>query len=70
MTGVAHSYQFARRGLLTPWTSHRLARQLALAVGAIILLVAGYVLATQFGSSTSPPLHLEVPMSTTPGAGV
>jgi hypothetical protein len=68
MTGVAHTYQFAPRGLLTTWTSHRLARQLALIAGAIILMAAGYLLAVHFGSSASPPLHLEVPMSTAPGA--
>ncbi len=64
MTGVAHPYQLTRDGLLTTWTSHRL----ALVAAAIILMLAGYVIATQFGSA-SPPLHLEVPMSTTPGAG-
>jgi hypothetical protein len=69
MTGVAHTYQFARRGLLTTWTSHRLASQLALIAGAIILMAAGYLLATQCGSTASPPLHFEVPMSTAPGAG-
>jgi hypothetical protein len=69
MTGVAHTYQFTRRGLLTTWTSHRLASQLALLAGAIVLIVAGYVLATHLGSPASPPLHFEVPMSTTPGAG-
>jgi len=67
MTGVAHTYQFTRRGLLTTWTSHRLASQFALLGGAIILMVAGYVLATQLGTSASPPLHFELPMST--GAG-
>jgi hypothetical protein len=36
----------------------------ALLGGAIILMVDGYVLATQFGTSASPPLHFEVPMST------
>jgi hypothetical protein len=69
MTGVAHTYQFTRRGLLTTWTSHRLASQLALIAGAIIMMAAGYLLATQFGSTASPPLHFEVPMSTAPGAG-
>jgi hypothetical protein len=68
MTGVAHPYQFARRGLLPTWTSHRLARQLALIATAIILMAAGYVLATRFGTSASPPLHFD-PMSTAPGAG-
>jgi len=65
MTGVAHTYQFAGRGLLTTLASHRL----VLVAGAIILLVAGYVLATQLGTTASPPLHLD-PMSTAPGAGV
>jgi hypothetical protein len=69
MTSVAHTYQFARRGLLTTWTSHRLTRQLALIAGVIILMVAGYLLASQLGSPASPPLHLEVPMPTAPGAG-
>jgi hypothetical protein len=69
MTGVAHRYQFAGRGLLTTWASHRLASQLVLVAGAIILLVAGYVLATQLGTTASPTLHFD-PMSTAPGAGV
>jgi hypothetical protein len=69
MTGVAHPYQFARRGLLTTWASHRLASRLAVVAGVIILLVAGYVLATQLGPAASPPLHVD-PISTAPGAGV
>lgn len=69
MTGIAHTYQFTRRGFLTTWTSHRLANQLVLVAAAIILIVAGYLLASQFAAPSSPPLHLEVPMSTTPGAG-
>jgi hypothetical protein len=69
MTGVAHSYQFARRGLLTTWGSHRLASRLVLLAGVIILLVTGYVLATQLGPAASPPLHVD-PISTAPGAGV
>jgi hypothetical protein len=36
---------------------------------AIILLVAGFVLATQLGTTASPPLHFD-PISTAPGAGV
>jgi hypothetical protein len=65
MTGVAHTYQFARRGLLTTWASH----PLALVAGAIVLVVAGYLLATQLGTTASPPLHFD-PIPTAPGAGV
>jgi len=65
MTDVAHRYHLAGRGLLTMWASHRL----VLVIGAISLLVAGYVLATQLGTTASPPLHFD-PMSTAPGAGV
>ena len=69
MTSVAHNHHFAGRGLPTTWKSHRLARQLALVAVAIILLVAGYVLATQLGMTASPPLHFD-PISTAPRAGV
>jgi len=68
MTSVAHNHHFAGRGLLTTLASHRLASQLALMAAAIILLVAGYVLATQLGPTSSPPLQID-PMSTAPGAG-
>jgi len=67
MTSVAHNHHFAGRGLRTTWVSHRLAIQLALVAVAIILLVAGFVLATQLGPTASPPLHID-PMSTAPGA--
>jgi hypothetical protein len=69
MTGVAYKYQFVGRGLLTMWASHRLASQLVLLAGAISLLVVGYVLAAQLGTTASPPLHLD-PIPTAPGAGV
>jgi hypothetical protein len=65
MTAVTLKYQFAGRGLLTTWASHRL----VLVAVAIILLVAGFVLATQLGTTASPPLHFD-PMSTAPGAGI
>jgi hypothetical protein len=68
MTTVAHKHHFAG-GLRTTWTSHRHAHQLVLLAGAIILLVAGYFLATQLGMTASPPLHFD-PISTAPGAGV
>jgi hypothetical protein len=68
MRSVAQTYHLGGRGLLA-WISHRFASRLALTAGAIILMVAGYVLATRFGTAASPPLHFEVPMSTSPGTG-
>jgi hypothetical protein len=69
MRSVAQTYHLGGRGLLAAWTSHRFASRLGLTAGAIILMVAGYVLATRFGTAASPPLHFEVPMSTSPGTG-
>jgi hypothetical protein len=65
MTSVAPTYQFARRGLRTTWVSHRL----VLVTAAVILLVAGFVLATRLGTTASQPVRLD-PMPTSPGAGV
>jgi hypothetical protein len=59
MTGVAHTYQFAQRGLLATWTSHRLVDVLALMASASILLLGGFVLATHFGAPASPPQRFE-----------
>ena len=58
-----------RRGLLTTRTSHQLASKLALVAGSLILMVAGFVLAAEFGSPASPPLHFD-PMPTAPRGGV
>jgi len=67
MASVAHPYQFTQRGLLTAWTSHPLLGVLALIVGASILLLGGFLLATHVGAPASPPQHFEVPMPTSPG---
>jgi hypothetical protein len=68
MTGAAHIHQVAGWDTPTTWSSHRLAVWLALAAGAIVLLLGGYALAAHLRAHPSPLQQLHVPMATSPGA--